>query len=125
MTFSQLYMRNVNNATGIKEVQDSGARRGKTSPSPSFEAAGLGRAVAHEPLSSQMWGRSYSRESAVSGTADLEDFMVLYTSTHVNSQHRFSIYISVENTEPTVIFSLYALARGKWLMSLVEDDLFV
>ncbi|KAK0139765.1 Leucine zipper protein 1 [Merluccius polli] len=67
---AELYMRNVNNATGIKEVQDSGARRGKTSPSPSFEAAGLGRAIAHEPLSSQMWGRSYSREPAAAERTD-------------------------------------------------------
>ena len=59
-------MRKITHAPGTREVQDPGARRIKTSTSPSFEAAGLGRAIAHEPLSSQTWGRSYS-QPAVSG----------------------------------------------------------
>ncbi|KAG7269471.1 hypothetical protein CRUP_009984, partial [Coryphaenoides rupestris] len=67
---AELYMRKIANAPGTREVQDPGARRSRSSSSPTFEAAGLGRSMAHEPLSSQMWGRSYLQPTAAELTPE-------------------------------------------------------
>ncbi|KAJ3613106.1 hypothetical protein NHX12_019360 [Muraenolepis orangiensis] len=67
---AELYMRKITNAPGSREALDSGARRSKDLPSSSFDTAGLSRAIAHEPLSSQTWGRSYSQPTGAEPLTD-------------------------------------------------------
>ncbi|XP_056151706.1 leucine zipper protein 1 [Lampris incognitus] len=59
---AEVYMRRINSVvTSTREVQEPGGRRSKSSQSPTVEAGGLGRTVAHEPVTSQSWNRTYTQ----------------------------------------------------------------
>ncbi|KAM6973237.1 LOW QUALITY PROTEIN: leucine zipper protein 1 [Aplochiton taeniatus] len=58
---AEVYMRRINSVvTSTREVPEPLGRRIRGSQSPPMEAGGLGRPVAHEPVSSQAWGRGHT-----------------------------------------------------------------